>query len=62
METRSRNWSGLTARTSLDYHDITWAGGAQLSFPTGAQRQFGAISHNALDPEGESGSLSPLTS
>lgn len=54
METRSRNWTGLTARTSVEYQDVTWAGGATLSFPTGATRQFGAISHNALDPEGES--------
>lgn len=53
IETRSRNWSGLTVRTSIDYHDITWAGGATLSFPVGATRQFGAISHMALDPEGE---------
>lgn len=53
METRSRNWSGLTVRTSVDYHDITWAGGATLSFPVGSTRQFGTISHNALDPEGE---------
>lgn len=53
METRSRNWSGLTARTSVDYHEITWAGGATLSVPVGATRQLGTISHNALDPEGE---------
>lgn len=54
METRSRNWSGLSVRTSVDYHDITWAGGATLSFPVGSTRQFGSISHMALDPEGES--------
>lgn len=54
METRSRNWQGLTARTSVDFHDITWAGGSTLSFPVGATRQFGALSHMALDPEGES--------
>lgn len=53
METRSREWSGLTVRTSVDYHDITWAGGSTLSFPVGATRQFGSISHMALDPEGE---------
>lgn len=54
METRSRNWSGLSVRTTVDYHDITWAGGSTLSFPVGATRQFGTISHMALDPEGES--------
>jgi hypothetical protein len=54
METRSRNWGGLSVRTSVDYHDITWAGGSTLSFPVGSSRQFGAISHMALDPEGES--------
>lgn len=53
METRSRNWSGLSVRTSVDYHDITWAGGSTLSFPVGSTRTFGAISHMALDPEGE---------
>lgn len=53
METRSREWSGLTVRTSVDYHDITWAGGSTLSFPVGSTRQFGSISHMALDPEGE---------
>lgn len=53
METRSREWSGLTIRTSVDYHDITWAGGSTLSFPVGSTRQFGSISHMALDPEGE---------
>ena len=53
METRSREWSGLTVRTSVDYHDISWAGGSTLSFPVGATRQFGSISHMALDPEGE---------
>lgn len=53
METRSRNWGGLTSRTSVEYHDITWAGGSTLSFPVGSQRQFGSISHMALDPEGE---------
>lgn len=54
METRSREWTGLTVRTSMDYHDITWAGGSTLSFPVGSTRQFGSISHMALDPEGES--------
>lgn len=54
METRSREWTGLTVRTSVDYHDITWAGGSTLSFPVGSTRQFGSISHMALDPEGES--------
>lgn len=54
METRSRNWQGLSVRTSVDYHDITWAGGSTLSFPVGSTRQFGTISHMALDPEGES--------
>lgn len=53
METRSRNWSGLTSRTTVDYHDITWAGGATLSVPVGSSRQFGAVSHMALDPDGE---------
>lgn len=54
METRTRNWGGLTARTSVDYHDITMPGGATLSFPIGSTRQFGTISHMALDPDGES--------
>lgn len=54
METRSREWGGLTVRTSVDYHDITWAGGSTLSFPVGSSRQFGSINHMALDPEGES--------
>lgn len=54
METRSRNWGGLTSRTTVDYHDITWAGGSTLSFPVGASRQFGSVTHMALDPEGES--------
>lgn len=53
METRSREWSGLTSRTSVEYHDVTWAGGSTLSFPTGSTRQFGTITHMALDPEGE---------
>lgn len=53
METRSRNWGGLTSRTTMDYHDITWAGGSTLSFPVGATRQYGSITHMALDPEGE---------
>lgn len=54
LETRSREWGGLTVRTSVDYHDITWAGGSTLSFPVGSTRQFGTITHMALDPEGES--------
>lgn len=54
METRSRNWSGLTSRTTVDYHDITWAGGSTLSFPVGSSRQYGSVTHMALDPEGES--------
>lgn len=54
METRSRSFGGLSARTTMDYHDITWAGGSQLSFPTGATRTLGPVNHNALDPEGES--------
>lgn len=54
METRSRNWGGLTSRTTVDYHDITWAGGSTLSFPVGASRQYGSVTHMALDPEGES--------
>lgn len=53
METRSRNWQGLTARTTVDFHEITWAGGSTLSVPVGSSRQFGSISHMALDPEGE---------
>lgn len=53
METRSREWSGLTVRTNVEYHDITWAGGSTLSFPTGSSRQIGSVSHMALDPEGE---------
>lgn len=54
METRSREWSGLSSRTSVEYHDITWKGGSTLSIPIGSSRQFGAISHMALDPDGES--------
>lgn len=54
METRSRNWGGLTSRTTVEYHELTWAGGSTLSFPIGSNRQLGNVTHMALDPEGES--------
>lgn len=53
METRSREWSGASSRTTTEYVDISWAGGSTLSFPSGSTRQFGTLSHMAIDPEGE---------
>jgi hypothetical protein len=53
METRSREWGGITSRTSVEYHDIQWRGGQTLSFPTGSTRQLGSINHMALDPDGQ---------
>lgn len=53
MESRSREWSGVSARTTTEYVDVTWQGGQTLSVPAGASRQYGSISHGLLDLRGE---------
>ena len=53
MEARSRSWSGVSARTSIEYVDVTWQGGQTLSAPSGGTRQFGSITHELLDLRGE---------
>lgn len=53
MEARTREWSGVTSRTTTEYVDVAWQGGQTLSAPSGASRQFGNISHSLLDLRGE---------
>lgn len=53
MESRSRSWSGVSARTTIEYVDVSWQGGQTLSVPAGASRQYGSITHELLDLRGE---------
>lgn len=53
MESRTRSWSGVSSRTTIEYAEVTWQGGQTLSAPSGATRQYGSISHELLDLRGE---------
>lgn len=53
MESRTRSWSGVSSRTTIEYVDVSWQGGQTLSVPAGASRQFGSISHELMDLRGE---------
>lgn len=52
FENRSLKFEGLSDRTEYEYADVTWTG-HKLSFPTGATRTLGAVTHSTYDIEGE---------
>ena len=52
FENRSLKFEGLSDNTEVDFADVTWTG-HKLSFPTGATRTLGVITHSTYDIEGE---------
>lgn len=52
FENRSLKFEGLSDRTEMEFADVTWTG-HKLSFPTGATRTLGTITHSTYDIEGE---------
>lgn len=53
METRTREFSGVTSQVTTQFAEVTWQGGQTLSVPSGSTRQFGTISHRLYDLRGE---------
>lgn len=53
FETRSREISGLSERIEFEFAEQQWAG-KTFSVPSGGTRTLGQISHQGIDPEGES--------
>lgn len=52
FENRSLKFEGLSDRTEVEFAEVTWTG-HRLSFPTGATRTLGAVTHSTYDLEGE---------
>lgn len=52
FENRSLKFEGLSDRTEFEFADVSWTG-HRLSFPSGATRTLGQVTHSTYDLEGE---------
>jgi len=52
FENRSLKFEGLSDRTEFEFADVQWTG-HRLSFPSGATRTLGQVTHDTYDLEGE---------
>lgn len=52
FENRSLRFEGLSDRTEHEFADVSWTG-HRLSYPSGATRTLGAVTHSTYDLEGE---------